>query len=267
MKTLIAFLKSKFLWINLLVAIVLALVLLFGTLVWTRFYTNHGESVTVPDLTGKYVEEAELELNDLGLSYQIIDSVYLRSFNPGEIAEQSPAAGTSVKQNRKIYLILNCRQRRKIALPNLIGESCRKAQSNLKALGFDADSILYKPYEFDGELLDILYNGHSVDKSEKLPDGSKLVLVVGKQDNENMVVVPNLIGLSYSEAISQIQEVELAVGNISYDVRPLSDTERQQYHVYIQTPPAGANVFRGKLVEMKLSRTRQSSQSSSEDFF
>lgn len=267
MKTIIAFLKSKFFWVNILVAIGVALVLLFGTLIWTRFYTNHGEAVQVPDLTGKYLEEAELELNELGLSYEVIDSVYLRSYKPGEIAEQTPVAGTFVKQNRKIYVVLNCRQKRLITLPDLIGESCRKAQSNLRAIGFNADSIRYKPYEFDGELLDILYNGRSVEKSEKIPDGSMLVLVVGQRDNENMVTVPNLIGLSYADAVSLINETELSIGNISYDVRPLSDTERQQYHVFLQTPPAGAEVFRGKLVELKLSRSRQSFQSSSEEFF
>lgn len=267
MKTIIAFLKSKFFWINILVAIGVFLVLLFGTLLWTRIYTNHGDFVEVPDLTHMYLEEAELTLDELGLRYEVIDSVYLRSFNPGEIAEQTPIAGTRVKQDRKIYVILNCREKRMLYLPDVIGESCRKAQSNLTALGFQADSIRYKPYEFDGELLDILYNGHSVEKNEKIPDGARLVLVVGKQDTENMVTVPNLIGLSYAEAVSAIEQAELAIGNISYDVNPLSDTERQQYRVYIQAPPAGAEVFRGKLVELKLSRSRQASQSSSEEFF
>ena len=269
MKTLIAFLKSKFFWVNIAVAIAVFLVLLFGTLFWTRFYTHHGESVEVPDLTHMYIEEAELTLDELGLRYEVIDSVYLRSFKPGEIAEQSPVAGTPVKENRKIYLTINCREKKMMYVPELKGESFRKAQSNLKALGFNADSVRYKPYEFDGEVLDILYNGHSVEKNEKIADGSRLVLVVGKQDNENMVTMPNLIGLPYADALQLIEQNELAVGNISYDVRPLSDTERQQYRVYIQTPPAGAQVYRGKLVEMKLSRNSnsQSSQSSSEDFF
>jgi len=264
MKTIWNFLTSKFFWTNIAVAIGIALVILFGTLLWTKFYTNHGESIEVPDLAHKYVEEAELELNELGLAYEVIDSVHLRSFNPGEIAEQSPAAGTHVKSNRKIYLTINCRQKQMIRIPDLVGESFRKAQSNLRALGFDADSVRYKPYEFNGEVLDILYNGRSVEKGEKVADGSTLVLVVGREDTENIVYVPNLMGMSYDDAINEINANELAVGNLSYDVRPFSNTERQQYHVIKQTPAPGTQVFRGKLIELKLSR---SGGASSEEFF
>lgn len=264
MKTIWNFLTSKFFWINILIAVCVALLILFGTLLWTKYYTNHGESIVVPDLTHKYVEEAELDLEELGLSYEVIDSVHLRSFNPGEIAEQSPAAGTHVKANRKIYITINCRQKQMIRVPDLVGESFRKAQSNLRALGFNADSVRYKPYEFSGEVLDILYQGRSLQKGEKVEDGSMLVLVVGREDTENVVYVPNLIGMSYDDAMNAINTNELSVGNISYDVRPFSDTERQQYHVIKQTPAPGTQVFRGKLIELRLSR---SANAASEEFF
>lgn len=265
MKTLWNLITSKFFWINILIAVCVALLILFGTLLWTKFYTNHGESIEVPDLTHKYIEEAELELDELGLSYEVIDSVHLRSFNPGEIAEQIPTAGTHVKANRKIYITINCRQKQMIRVPELVGESFRKAQSNLRALGFNADSVHYKPYEFNGEVLDILYNGRSLEKGEKIPDGATLVLVVGREDNENVVYVPNLVGMSYEDAVNEINANELSVGNLSYDVRPLSNTERQQYHVIKQSPSPGTQVFRGKLIEMRLSRS--ASSSSSEEFF
>jgi len=240
-------------------------VILFGTLLWTRFYTNHGESIEVPDLTHKYVEEAELVLDELGLSYEVIDSVHLRSFNPGEIAEQSPAPGTHVKADRKIYITINCRQKQMIRVPDLVGESFRKAQSNLRALGFNADSVRYRPYEFNGEVLDIQYCGRSLKHGEKVADGSVLVLVVGREDTENTVYVPNLVGMSYEDAINEINTYELSVGNLSYDVRPLSDTERQQYHVIKQSPAPGTQVYRGKLIELKLSRS--AAGSTSEEFF
>lgn len=265
MKTFWKLLTSKFFWFNILAAIGIALLILFGTLLWTRFYTNHGESIEVPDLTHKYVEEAELMLDELGLSYEVIDSVHLRSFNPGEIAEQSPAAGTHVKSNRKIYITINCRQKQMIRVPELVGESFRKAQSNLRALGFNADSVRYKPYEFNGEVLDIQYGGRSLARGEKVPDGSMLVLVVGREDTENVVYVPNLVGMSYEDAINEINANELSVGNLSYDVRPFSDTERQQYHVIKQSPAPGTQVYRGKLIELKLSRS--AGGTTTEEFF
>lgn len=267
MKTIINFLKSKFFWLNILIGIAVVLVLLFGSLALTGLYTHHGESVEVPDLTHMYAEEAEVALDELGLTYEVVDSVYLRSFRPGEIAEQVPAAGTMVKRNRKIYITLNCRAKQLVTVPELKGESYRKAQSNLRALGFNADSVRYRPYEFNGEVLDILYNGRSVEPGQRIADGSMLVLVVGQEDREHTVTTPNLQGLSYDAALSALSDAELAVGQVSYDVRPLSDTERQQYKVFYQNPPAGQSVYRGKLVEIKLSRTARSESRSSEEFF
>jgi beta-lactam-binding protein with PASTA domain len=101
MKTILNFLKSKFLWLNLLAAIVLVFVVCWVVFWRLDVYTRHGESVEVPDLSGMYVEEAELILKDCNLTYEIIDSVYIRNMKGGEIAEQSPAVGTLVKKNRK----------------------------------------------------------------------------------------------------------------------------------------------------------------------
>ena len=97
MKTIWNFLKSKFLWLNILVAIVLVAVICWVVFWRLDVYTHHGESVVVPDLSGMYVEEAELILSDIDLGYEIIDSVYIRSMKGGEIAEQAPVAGTDRK--------------------------------------------------------------------------------------------------------------------------------------------------------------------------
>lgn len=265
MKTIINFIKSKFFWFNLLAVVIVTLVIGAVVLLWTRGYTHHGEAVEVPDLTHMYIEEVEVALEDLGLSYEVVDSVYLRSFKPGEVAEQTPVANTLVKKGRKIYITLNCRQRQMVRVPNLIGESYRKAQSNLRALGFNADSVKYRPYEFNGEVLDMLCNNTPIREGDRLPDGSKIVLVVGQQDTENTVYIPNLNGLTYDEALEMIRENELSLGNVSYDVRPASDTERQQYRVFYQSPAPGTQVYRGKLIEIKLSRTHTST--ASEEFF
>ena len=107
MKTIWNFLKSRFLWVNILAAIVLCVVICWVVFWRLDVYTHHGEAVEVPDLSGMYVEEAELILKDCSLGYEIIDSVYIRSMRGGEIAEQTPIAGTKVKKNRKVYITVN----------------------------------------------------------------------------------------------------------------------------------------------------------------
>ena len=50
-----------------------------------KFVTKHGEGVTVPNVTGLYVEEAEILFKQQELTYEVIDSVYVRNKLQGEI--------------------------------------------------------------------------------------------------------------------------------------------------------------------------------------
>lgn len=270
MKTILKFLKSKFLWVNILVAVLLVVVGLLATGWWLDSYTRHGEGVEVPDVSGLYVEEAELLLRDLNLRYEVVDSVYLRGKNPGEIAEQSPSAGTLVKKNRKIYVTVNQKRRQMVSVPMMKGESRRKAQTNLKIMGFDADSVMYKPYEFDDEVLGLLYDGVEIDSGMKVPDGAQIVLVVGRSDTSVQRAVPNLLGLTMLEVVPLLDSYELVLGLQNYDVEPLDEQDRIKYRVYSQIPAAGESVYRGKVIDIKLSKTKKSEMEltdDEEDFF
>jgi beta-lactam-binding protein with PASTA domain len=118
--SLIKFLTSKVFFKHLAIALVALGVLCFFILKWLDSTTNHNEFVIVPDLKGKSIETVEIELNDHDLTMQIQDSA---NFNPNypkySVIEQTPRAGSKVKEDRKIYLILNPSGYRKVAVPDV----------------------------------------------------------------------------------------------------------------------------------------------------
>jgi len=102
--SIIKFLTSKTFFKQLLLAVVAILILVFFILKWLKISTNHGDFETVPELKGKSVDVANIELEDNNLVMQVQDSA---NYNPNypkySVIEQNPGAGSKVKENRKIY--------------------------------------------------------------------------------------------------------------------------------------------------------------------
>ena len=176
----VKFLTSKVFFKQLVLAIVAVVVLCFIMLKWLNITTNHGDFVVVPDLKGKSVETAKIELKDNDLTLKIQDSA---NYNPNypkySVIEQKPVAGSQVKENRKIYLILNPSDYRKVEVPNILKRTFRQAKPQLEALEFQIGEISYKKSIGEG-VMSMSYKGKPLKPGTLLPLTSKIDLVIGK---------------------------------------------------------------------------------------
>ena len=104
MRNFLNFLKSKTFLIQLGLAVLALIIIVFLVLRWLNSTTNHGEFVEVPDFSKMSVSEMRDAVEDAGLRYEVLDSA---NYNPDyprfSIIEQDPPAGNKVKENRKIY--------------------------------------------------------------------------------------------------------------------------------------------------------------------
>jgi len=177
--SLIKFLTSKVFFKQIALAIVLSLIIIFLILKWLNISTNHNEFIEVPDLKGKSVETVKIELNNRNLSMQIQDSA---NFNPKypkySVIEQNPVAGAKVKENRKIYLILNPSGYRKVEVPNILKRTLRQAKPTLEALEFNVGEITYVP-AIGESVISMSYKGNKIQPGTHLPLTSTIDLVVG----------------------------------------------------------------------------------------
>lgn len=178
--SLFKFLTSKIFLKQIALAVVAIIVLCFLLLQWLKVDTNHGEFVKVPELKGKTLSVAEIDLKDNNLRLEIQDSA---NYNPNypkySVIEQYPLAGAEVKEDRKIYVTVNPSGYRKMALPNIVRRTFRQAKPTLEALGFEVGNISYKDDIGKDEVLEMRYEGKPINEGELLPITSKIDLVLG----------------------------------------------------------------------------------------
>jgi beta-lactam-binding protein with PASTA domain len=178
--SIVKFLTSKVFFKQLALAIVAIVVLCLLILTSLKSCTNHGEFVTVPDLKGKSLETVEIELNDNDLRMEIQDSA---NYNPNypkySVIEQNPVAGAQVKENRKIYLILNPSGYRKVEVPDILKRTFRQAKPQLEALEFKIGNITYIDNIGKDVVLGLKHKGKTLKPGTLLPLTSTIDVVLG----------------------------------------------------------------------------------------
>jgi len=248
------FLKSKTLRLNAIAAIGITVFLLVLNMIALRFYTNHGDSVAIPDLKGKTSQEVSSILDKLDLRFQIRDSIYSREAAPGTVLDQFPKPGMKVKENRNILITLCALSQVKIPMPQLTDISYRQAINLIESSGLIAGKIEYKASEFPNLVLEQKIDGRTVRVGEMTPKGSVVDLVLGSDSNGETSEVPTLFGRNIAEAKLAIGEAFLNVGNITYDESFTSEDQKIKGLIWKQTPdPAEVfEVARGTAIDIWL---------------
>ena len=193
-------LKNKYFWINLLLGVLVVIFLFWASFKYLDLYTNHGESVTVPDIDSMTLSEVDALLDGKNLTYAIMDSVYNPDFRPHEVISQSPSPGSKVKENRKIYVSVRALKPPLTKVPAVEGKSLNSAQRILENTGFKVGKIEYRPYPYANSVMEIQIKGKKLEGNAELPEGSVINLIVGSGIGESKVSVPDLSGMTLAEA-------------------------------------------------------------------
>ena len=237
---------------NLLIAIAVFIGLVWFTLIMIDFYTNHGDTHKVPGVKGVNVEQAMDMLSRLDLKAVVIDSVYVKDKKLGTVIEQNPVEGSVVKPGRPIYLVVNSRSVRLIALPSVTDISIRQAEATLMSIGIKVSSIQYAPSEYKDLVLEVKYRGQSIIQGAKIPEGSSVVLVAGNGYGASATAVPSVLGMNLSAATDIISASSFVPGGVIYDIEPNGDEEL--YLIYDQRPAPGDSVASGSTINLWLSK-------------
>ncbi|SIS87918.1 PASTA domain-containing protein [Belliella pelovolcani] len=213
-------------------------------------YTNHGQTVSIPDLEGFSYEELDSYLGARNLNYEIeLDSGFNADLPPLTVLKQLPRAGSQVKSGRKIYITLNSKNAPMIKMPNLVNSQLKNVQEILSNIGLVRGEIKYVPDIGINVVLEQKYRGRNIPEGFELPKGSQIDLVVGDGLGNQILDVPNLIGMDEIDAEFLIIGSGLRMGRLNYVT---TDTVPQGTIVR-QIPPSGAEVKTGEPIDLWIS--------------
>lgn len=206
-----SFIKSIHFWKHLALIILAGLIIIWITLFFLRLYTFHGQSIEVPNFSGKTMEEIQIMRESRHYNFTIVDSVYDNSKTPGSVVSQLPLPGSHVKKGRTIYLTIIAFTPEKTKLPNLIDFTYRQAEALLETHGLKVGKVERVP-DVGQTVIKAKYKGKVIPWGTELNKGEKIDLVIGKGKGGGKVYIPKLIGKSREQAHQLIHEAGLNVG-------------------------------------------------------
>jgi len=180
------FIKSRTFLLNLAAAIVLLVIIATATSKYLDVFTRHGEFIVLPDLNKKPLVEAEGILKREGLQYIIIDSTYDEKLPPRTVINQIPYVGAHVKSGRNVYLYITTAVAPTVEIPasGVIDASFASARLLLEHEGLKISPDIQTQVDICvGCVLKVIYKGKVLSPGDKLPKGSRVQVVLGRDAN------------------------------------------------------------------------------------
>ena len=173
------------------------------------------------------------------MRWQLSDSVYVSSVEPGAIVNQNPEPGSRVKTNRNVFLVVNALAPERVTMPNVVGISLRQAKSTLESIGLSVGTLTYVPDIARDNVLRQLYRGREIRRGTEIVKGSEIELVLGRGLSDETTNVPNITGKTLSEAREILTQYFLNFGVIIYDENTIiTRADSIRAYVYRQRPVA-----------------------------
>jgi beta-lactam-binding protein with PASTA domain len=224
---------QKPLWQNILTGIGVLFFLLIVFFLSLGWITGYGKTAKVGSVIGQSYVAAQQQLEKEGFEVVILDSIYVDSVAKLAVIRQTPEADEVVKAGRTIYLTINRMVPPQVEMPSLVGFSLKSAELYLQSLQLKLGSVSYKPDFARNAVLDQLFNGAPIAQGVKIPLGSTISLVIGTGVGGEETDMPNLVGLTYPEAINQLTMQRINVGSV-LSLETIKDSAAS--FVFRQTP-------------------------------
>ena len=204
------------------------------------------QDLKVPNVIGLDYQTAQQRLAQSGFQADQGETRFHATAPKGTVLDQTPPAGTREMGGSAVTLAVSGGQRMG-TVPNVVGMSRPDAERMLDQLGFDVGEVTEQPSsQARGEVVDTRPRPGT---QTAIPGPIALVLSGGP----NVVQVPDVVGRSYAEARQLLQQIGLAIGDVTADN---GGTPEGSAIVMSQSPAAGSSVASGSRITLRVGSPR-----------
>ncbi len=233
--TRLAFFALSFLILFFISAIILSQVIL------------KGETVTVPDITGKTVTQARTELSRKDLSMAVQKTPEFDDKVPrGLVIRQEPAAGSRVRITKPVQVVTSAGSRQ-TDVPDLANKSLDTALTLLSNAGLFKGKLtqIHTPRYPAGRVI-----AQEPPPGETVDRNSQVGLLLSQGDREDRFLMPDLIGRKADRVTAQLKALDFKVSDVTYVYYPGAAPGV----IVKQYPANGYRIQKGNLITLEVSR-------------
>lgn len=223
------------------------LIVFFSSAVLSSRIIQKGEIVSVPDVSGKSLSEAKNELARKKLSLQEKGVEFSNRFERGEIISQDPPAGSKIRINRYVRVVLSGGSEM-VEIRAFVGRSMEAASKVLGEIGLQRGLVsqVHTPKYAAGRII----AQDPAPSDRQIKRATPINFLVSQGDVEPKYVMPDVIGKRSGPTISRLQELGFKVADIRYSYYPGLSSGI----IIKQFPPHGYGVARRSLISLEVSR-------------
>ncbi len=204
-----------------------------------------GQEVQVPDVRGEHWETAREILEEKGLQLKVVNRIY-SEVEKDHVISQRPEPNDIVKKGREIEVVLS-RGLETVRVPNVVGETLENARFILENEGLKLGEVTQVN---DSTTPEGVIVAQSPKRGTTVEVGESVDVTVSSGSGQvTQLNMPNLIGMSLSDARDKLQEDGLELYRI--DQEPSNEYFAGQ--VIRQSIPAGNRVERGEKITVVVS--------------
>ncbi len=233
----------KYKALAIILAIVCAAVVVYFGYTGISALLSGGGQVEVPDVKGMTVEKATEELEKVDLELREGNPVASDEYKKGEIVDQNPPGGEKVDKH-SIVRVSVC-SGEEGTVPHVIGKSKDDATKIIKDAGYEVGNISYDENTMKKDTV----IAQSPEAGEEAEANAEIDLVLSDGEGKEEVTVPNLGGMTKSQAESALEKVGLKLGSAG----TAESTKYKKGQVMSQNPSSGSKLEKGKSVNVTIS--------------